>query len=216
MSRGGLIATISGLGMLVAACGPTPPPAKPAVAPVGSDVIVLLPDPEDGRLGSAVVRAQGALGAPVDLAIARASTRVVPGQAPTVPVVMSEDDVQQRFGTVMSARPQPPREFLLYFQIASDDLTAESEAALPQIVLEIRNRPAPDISVIGHTDTTGSAATNATLGLRRATLIRDRLVAAGVPAAQIEASSHGEADLLVATPDNVAEARNRRVEVAVR
>ena len=32
----------------------------------------------------------------------------------------------------------------------------------------------------------------------------------------IEATTHGEADLLVKTPDNTPEPRNRRVEITVR
>ena len=95
-------------------------------------------------------------------------------------------------------------------------VTPASQAELRRTVEVIRNRPVPDVSVIGHTDTTGDAASNATLGLQRATLIRNQLIAAGVPAAQIDTTSHGEADLLVPTADNVAEARNRRVEITVR
>lgn len=80
----------------------------------------------------------------------------------------------------------------------------------------MRDRPVPDLSVVGHTDTAGDAGANAQLGLRRATLVRDQLVAAGVPASQVDATSHGEEDLLIATADNIAGARNRRVEVTVR
>jgi len=57
---------------------------------------------------------------------------------------------------------------------------------------------------------------NFELGLRRATAIRTRLIEAGVAAAMIEVSSHGEADQLVKTADEVAEPRNRRVEITVR
>lgn len=75
---------------------------------------------------------------------------------------------------------------------------------------------APEVSVIGHTDTTGPAALNAALGLQRAMAIRDLLVEAGLAADLIDVVSHGEADLLVPTPDDTAEPRNRRVEVTVR
>jgi outer membrane protein OmpA-like peptidoglycan-associated protein len=46
--------------------------------------------------------------------------------------------------------------------------------------------------------------------------IRSLLVDAGVAAALIEATSHGETDLLIKTADEVFEPRNRRVEVTVR
>ena len=80
----------------------------------------------------------------------------------------------------------------------------------------MRGRVAPDVTVIGHTDTTGDAASNAALGLQRASLIRDLLLQAGLDGAVVDVRSHGESDPLVPTDDNVAEARNRRVEVIVR
>jgi outer membrane protein OmpA-like peptidoglycan-associated protein len=75
---------------------------------------------------------------------------------------------------------------------------------------------APDVSVIGHTDTTGADTANAALGLQRASVIRDQLLQTGLDPALVEVVSFGESDLLVPTADNVAEARNRRVEVIVR
>lgn len=189
--------------------------AKPKVAPAPprSDMIVLVPDPEDGRVGAATISAGGST---VDLATANQATRVVPGAAPTAPAAIAADDVQRIFGDAMSARPLQPRAFLLYFESGGDTLTAESQALLPEIVAFVRTRPAPDVSVIGHTDTTGDADANVTLGLQRATAIRDLLIKDGMDPAQVDVASHGEADLLVKTPDNTAEPKNRRVEVTVR
>ena len=204
------LAAAAGIAMVATACGgvqPPPPPTPPA------DLIVLTTDPETNALGRAVVEAQGRR---VELTEDRAATRVTSGLAPTSPTILTVDDVQRRFADVQSARPPQPLEFLLYFETGSDTLTADSQAALTRTVDVIRSRAVPDVSVIGHTDTTGDSRLNATLGLQRATLIRNQLIAAGLPAEQIEATSHGEADLLVPTADNVAEARNRRVEITVR
>ena len=87
---------------------------------------------------------------------------------------------------------------------------------MPEILATVRTRPVPEVSVVGHTDTTGAAATNVELGMRRATLIRDLLVGAGLDTRLIDVASHGETNPVVATADNTAEARNRRVEVTVR
>jgi len=54
------------------------------------------------------------------------------------------------------------------------------------------------------------------LGLRRAVMVRNLLISAGVDAAQIQVTSLGETDLLVHTPDETAEPRNRRVDIIVR
>ena len=80
----------------------------------------------------------------------------------------------------------------------------------------VGQRAAADVTVIGHTDTTGTAAANSALGLKRATAVRALLVAAGLDQAVVETASHGEADLLVPTPDDTAEPRNRRVEITVK
>jgi outer membrane protein OmpA-like peptidoglycan-associated protein len=72
------------------------------------------------------------------------------------------------------------------------------------------------VLVVGHTDTTGPSATNVLLGLRRAGIIRRLLVEAGLDATLIEMASHGQADPLVPTADEVAEPRNRRVDITVR
>jgi outer membrane protein OmpA-like peptidoglycan-associated protein len=95
-------------------------------------------------------------------------------------------------------------------------LTPESDRLLPEILEHVKSRSVPDVTVIGHTDTMGSAESNVVLGLGRANLIRERLVAVGLDSSLVSAESHGEADLLVPTPDETPEPRNRRVEVSVR
>ena len=206
--RTALLCAAIALLAIAGACKP-----KVAPAPPRADVVVLVPDPEDGRLGAATVStAQGS----VDLTAANEATRVVAGQAPAPPAPMPAAELQQRFGDAMAARPLPPRRVLLYFETGADTLTPESQALVPEIVEFVRARPAPDVTVIGHTDTTGEADDNIELGMRRAALIRDLLVKNGLDPSQVDATSHGEADLLVATPDDTAEAKNRRVEVTVR
>lgn len=203
--------------MLAAAllCLPAVACGRPQVAPTPprADLVVLLPDPEDGRVGR--VSVTGAGGAEVELTEANQGTRVVQGEAPSAPAPVAPEDLQ-RLGSAMEARPLAPQRFVLHFETGSDTLTPESQALVPEIVTLVRSRPAPDVTVIGHTDTTGDAAANVQLGLQRATLIRDVLVSSGLDPARVEVASHGEADPLVPTADNVADAKNRRVEVTVR
>jgi len=80
----------------------------------------------------------------------------------------------------------------------------------------LRRRPAPDIQVIGHTDTVGNLAFNDKLSLARAERVRDILVGLGIPGDRIQSSGRGKRELLVTTDENVAEPRNRRVEISVR
>ena len=69
------------------------------------------------------------------------------------------------------------------------------------------------VSVVGHTDTSGSQNYNYALGGRRAEAVQKMLIKYGIPASQIVAVSAGEEDLAVPTPDNTPNADNRRVRV---
>ena len=72
------------------------------------------------------------------------------------------------------------------------------------------------ISVVGHTDTVGSAAYNQRLSERRAQDARDELVRDGVDPARITSSGAGETQPMMPTADNVKEDLNRRTEVLIR
>ena len=85
-----------------------------------------------------------------------------------------------------------------------------------QVQGAVKTYPAPQVAVVGHTDTAGSATANIGLGLRRAEVVRMRLVEAGVDRSAIVVTSHGEATPLVPTADDVTEPKNRRVDITVR
>jgi outer membrane protein OmpA-like peptidoglycan-associated protein len=84
------------------------------------------------------------------------------------------------------------------------------------VLCAVAGRKVPEVTVIGHTDTTGPAANNYRLGLDRAQTVKTLLIRAGLDANLVEVESHGEADLLQKTPDSTAEPRNRRVEITIR
>lgn len=199
------------LTLVAAACAHTPRTSPDATGP---SVIALLPDPESGVVGRA--RVSNSAGT-VELSEARASTVVLGKKtAPAAVVALGEADAGRLFGNVMASLPPAPQHFIVNFEFDSDEPTAESRAMLPQILSVVKGRPFPEVEVIGHTDTIGTRASNIGLGMRRADLIRKLLIEAGLNASLIEVTSHGEADLLVPTGDEVAEPRNRRVEITVR
>ncbi|MCQ8104417.1 OmpA family protein [Methylomonas sp. SURF-2] len=129
---------------------------------------------------------------------------------------VSEQQIQKDFGSALAASPEKPLPFYLYFEGGTVDLTAESKADIPKIIAEIRRRPAADISIIGHTDTKGDEQLNARLSLERAKSVAVLFAEAVPDAEKVTVDSHGEKNLLVPTPDNTDEPRNRRVEVTVR
>jgi outer membrane protein OmpA-like peptidoglycan-associated protein len=195
---------------VAAGCGPK---RIQSVARPGDTTVTLLPGPGDGAVGRAIV--SNAAGG-TELVEARETTTVSLNRAPAAVTVISEADVQRIFAGALSALPPAAQNFVLFFRFESDELTDESRALLPQIMAAVKGRPFPEVAVVGHTDTTGTAAANIELGLRRANAIRVLLIAAGIDASVIETTSHGEADLLVKTADSVLEPRNRRVEITVK
>jgi outer membrane protein OmpA-like peptidoglycan-associated protein len=80
----------------------------------------------------------------------------------------------------------------------------------------VNEHPAPDVSVVGHTDTLGSAASNQSLSLRRAEAVSRMLKPVATRIVAMDIGGQGESNLLVPTADNVNEPRNRRVELTVR
>jgi outer membrane protein OmpA-like peptidoglycan-associated protein len=203
---------IAAIGLAACAAKPAPQVQPPAAPKRPVDVVVLLAD-QDGSVGAADV-SNPVGGTALDEA--REATTIARGEAPGPAETLSEADVQQMFGDALDALPPAPQRFSLYFRFESEELTAESRAAIPRILESVKRHPAPEVLVVGHTDTTGTRERNLTLGLRRANTVREILVASDLDRSAIEVTSHGESDPLVKTADEVFEARNRRVDITVR
>ena len=195
---------------IATACGPKPIISSPERP--GRDLIVLLPDSDTKTTGAANV--SNPLGA-VDLAAERDAALVTPGSAPVL-TKLSADEVNRIFGDALSALPPAPRRFTLLFRFESDELTEQSQALIPQVLAAVKEHAVQDVIVVGHTDTMGTQQANYALGLKRAMMVRNILVASGLDGATIDVTSVGELDPLVKTPDDTPEPRNRRVEIAVR
>jgi outer membrane protein OmpA-like peptidoglycan-associated protein len=178
------------------------------------DNLFVLLENEDGSVGRIeVASAEGAQ----TLDTAREATGFNrPGQDFAEPFELTPEQIQTAFGDALSAQPDAPRVFLLYFRSDSTELTPDSAAELPTIIATVAARRAPDVSIVGHTDRSGSADYNMQLSLQRAQAVRDELAAVGLPLERTEVTSHGENNPLISTADDVREPRNRRVEVTVR
>jgi outer membrane protein OmpA-like peptidoglycan-associated protein len=192
------------------ACAPkrAAEPAEP-----GHTMVVLLPDPESDITGAASVWTKSGS---ADLARERDAVVVATGRGPGPVTRMSQAEVDRLFGPALAALPPAPASFTLHFKFESDELTEDSERLVPSILSAVKQRPDPEVSVIGHTDTMGPAKTNIALGLTRALFVRNLLIQAGLSPSTIEVLSHGESALFVRTPDETPEPRNRRVEITVR
>ena len=203
------------LAVLAVAAAPACAPRRAGTAGTPLPTTVVLLAEPDGAVGGAVISSAAGAGT-VDLAADRAATTVTGRGAPSPAAPLDAAAIDQQFGDTLATLPMAPEAFTLYFRLESDELTDESRALLPGVLKAVAGRPAPEVGVVGHTDTSGDPKANYGLGMDRAGRVRTLLIGAGVAASLIDVSSLGESDLRVRTADNVLEARNRRVEISVR
>ena len=194
----GAVAVIAAIGLAVFLLRPTAP----------KETIVVLPS-ADGHNGTVVVQrgdSKQVLDKPY--AASRSDEDKVEQ--------LSAAEVQQEFGTTLQALPARPTTFTLYFITGTDELTPESKGELQDVLAALKDRPLPDVLVIGHTDTVGDLLVNDRLSAQRAETVKGFLVQIGIPADRITTAGRGEREPLIRTPDETDEPRNRRVEINVR
>ena len=177
------------------------------------NLVVLLLDP-NGQVGKIAVSNRGGTQL---LTESRHATQIeAPDISPTPPVSMKGEEIIEIFGEALFAQPEIPLHFLLYFESGTTELTAESQSLISEILGAIEARQSKDISIVGHTDRVQSREENYRLGLERAVSVQALLISRGIDPSGIEVTSHGEDNPLVKTEDEVAEPRNRRIEITVR
>lgn len=175
--------------------------------------------------GSYVVLVPGADGATGRVAVTDArGTRLLerPMQAVALDRAASagfdatEAQLARDFGAALAAQPPLPETLVVHFERGGVRMTAESAQALSAFAARVRRRPAPEVAVVGHTDTVGEAGFNVRLGLARAREVAAALSSQGIEPIALSVASEGERVPAVETADGVDEPRNRRVVVTVR
>ena len=109
----------------------------------------------------------------------------------------------------------PTSDFVVYFEWDRSNLNQAALETIDAAVARARECNVSSVLVVGHTDTSGSAQYNMGLSERRASVVRDALVARGIGAGSIQTQAHGEADLARPTRDGVREPLNRRTAVTI-
>lgn len=103
----------------------------------------------------------------------------------------------------------------ILFDVGSSSLGSRADEVLRAVAIVLKKYDETRVNVYGFTDTTGTAARNTELSQRRAQVVADKLMSNGVASARLNTKGMGETNLKVSTADNVAEARNRRVEIVL-
>jgi outer membrane protein OmpA-like peptidoglycan-associated protein len=117
--------------------------------------------------------------------------------------------------TVTTTTTTTTADYQVYFDLNSWDLKAEQLTTLQQAISAARAGQQSRITIVGHTDTSGSAGYNQRLSVHRAKVVEEALVDMGARREAISVSGVGESDLAVQTGDGVKEPKNRRAVVTL-
>jgi outer membrane protein OmpA-like peptidoglycan-associated protein len=104
---------------------------------------------------------------------------------------------------------------VVYFPFDQSILTPDAQNVVQQAAQYAQQGNATQVVVVGHTDTSGSAAYNQRLSERRAKAVADALVGLGVNQSVLNVSWRGESEPAVQTGDGVKEPLNRRTTVDI-
>ena len=99
------------------------------------------------------------------------------------------------------------------FATNSAQINANLFPILDQFAQGLNQQPGTEISIVGHTDSTGSDAINNPLSLARADSVRSYLVSRGVPYAVIHTEGRGSYQPIADNATSSGRAMNRQVEI---
>lgn len=113
------------------------------------------------------------------------------------------------------SEPMKPEDamYLVFFDFDQSVVGPGGANVLDAVAQEINGRNLNAVSIVGHTDSSGSNKYNDRLAMKRANAVRDALVKRGVNAAVLRVEGRGESELLVQTADDVREPANRRAQI---
>jgi outer membrane protein OmpA-like peptidoglycan-associated protein len=178
----------------------------------GGSVIVLLPDAE-GMVGKAEVSNSNGS---VLIEKENEAVSVKSEKKPQNSGVMQAREFNEIFETALASEPILPAKFFINFKFDSDKIVPESKPVIQLILSDIQKRPFPQIIISGHADRKGESDRNYRLSVKRARLVTELLITAGILPEIIETTAHGENLPLIQTADDIPKLQNRRVEVLVR
>jgi outer membrane protein OmpA-like peptidoglycan-associated protein len=101
------------------------------------------------------------------------------------------------------------------FSTGKSVLLPGAKDRLNKVADVLKDNPNRKITVEGHTDSTGKAATNDKLSQQRADAVKDYLMIRGVPSKQITTKGFGASHPIASNATTEGRAENRRVEIVI-
>ena len=150
--------------------------------------------------------------------------------ATPVPVVKSEGDADGD-GVVDSKDecPQTPKGYQvdakgcpksitlhLNFAFASNLIPTSAAQDVIDLTNFMKNNPASNITIVGHTDIIGNDERNQPRSEARARALGDQLITNGIDASRIKTSGKGSKEPIATNDTDAGRAQNRRIEIEIR
>ena len=101
------------------------------------------------------------------------------------------------------------------FATGRSDINSSFAPVLNQFATSLNQNPITNVTIIGHTDTTGSDSINNPLSVDRAESARDYLVSRGVQRNRVMTDGRGSREPIADNNNPQLRAKNRRVEIYV-
>jgi outer membrane protein OmpA-like peptidoglycan-associated protein len=101
------------------------------------------------------------------------------------------------------------------FDVNRSDIKANFRSILDQFATSLNQNQISTISIIGHTDSSGSDAINNPLSVERANAARDYLIGRGVASQRIGTEGRGSREPVASNDTAQGRGQNRRVEIYV-
>ena len=132
---------------------------------------------------------------------------------------IAAEDAKAMYDDALAACVGTSGDYIVYFGFDSSRLSTVAKAVVDDVVEALKGYASPLVSIVGHTDTSGSVAYNQALSERRATAVAKQLSsrssAEGVSIGSITTAGRSELETAVDTGDGVREPRNRRATIAI-
>jgi outer membrane protein OmpA-like peptidoglycan-associated protein len=118
-------------------------------------------------------------------------------------------------GTRIEPSAPPTVRLPIFFEFNSTQLRPEASALLDKVGAALASDELGTFrfSVEGHTDAVGTDDANMALSQQRAVVVKEYLIAQGVPEERLATTGHGEAEPVGSNDDDEGRQRNRRVEL---
>jgi outer membrane protein OmpA-like peptidoglycan-associated protein len=101
------------------------------------------------------------------------------------------------------------------FDTGRADIKSNFRPILDKFAASLVQNPATTVTIIGHTDSTGTDAINNPLSINRAASTRDYITARGVAVNRISIDGRGSREPVASNDTSESRAKNRRVEIFV-